>query len=89
MDRADFSYTGKGYGADRGCFVSLADIHTTLNALEELDNLHKIKAKLLLEVTATINLAQQSISKSLKLSREIKALKGYPGDSVVTEHQKL
>jgi len=60
-----------------------------MNALLELDELHKRKSKLLLEITATINLAQLSIAKSLKLSREIKALKGYPGDSVVTEHQKL
>lgn len=58
-------------------------------ALNDLDNLHKLKAKLILETTATINLAQLSIAKSLKISREIKALKGYPGDSVVTEHQKL
>jgi len=60
-----------------------------MSAIDELDNLHKIKAKLILETTATINMAQQAISKSLKLSREIKALKGYPGDSVVTEHEKL
>ena len=44
------------------------------DALKELDRLHELKAKLLLQTTVTINLAQQAIAKSLKLSREIKAL---------------
>jgi len=57
-----------------------------MNPIDELDNLHKKKAKLLLETTATINLAQGSIAKSLRLSREVKDLlskyKHIPGDSV-------
>lgn len=44
------------------------------DALKELDELHKLKVKLILQTTATINLAQQAIAKSLKISREIKAL---------------
>jgi hypothetical protein len=40
-----------------------------MKLLDEFDELHRRKAILLLETTATINLAQQSIARSLKLSR--------------------
>lgn len=45
-----------------------------MSALDELDKLHDQKQNLILGVTATINIAQQSIAKSLKFKRELTEL---------------
>lgn len=55
-----------------------------MSTMEAFDELHVRKAQLILECNATINITQQVIAKSLRLSREVKILLG---DSK-PEHQK-
>ncbi len=57
--------------------------------LDKLDELHRDKENLSLRITSTINISQQVIARSVRVSREVKELiKKYSVDSVSEQNKK-